>query len=761
MKNSFLTSFIVFLFSMNTQAQYSTDWIRPADNIAKTGSMIARDSSDNLFVTGFIQSQNIYTRKYDKFGTLIWEKSTSSGIASNYEKPVWMNIDHNNNALIVGYRYTLTSGRDFPNAIIVLKYNSVGSLLWKKVIPVSVVLTKFGSGLFLRSQVDQSGNLYIGTSTASTSGLGLYKLNSSGITVFTKTAPANLPMGFSGMRLMGNRLITSGMASNTGQVALVSWDTAGNVIWSKSVQGISGGNDVEIDAAGNSYLLTSFANQVTATSGQDFLMYKFNAAGTQQWKKKYDFGGNDYPTRFTLVNNKLSVIGYRSVNAGYFDWVTLQTNAAGNKLWSSIYNATTSNDELPASIAAKANGEVFVTGKGGPAITGVTGSSFLRMITVKYSNTGVTKWIDSVNTSGFGLACTLAKDSSLFALSHTNMTAYHFLDQTGTATCGIPANVFSSNVGTVTASVTWSAVSGASLYHLRYKMASAANWTIVSTANTSLFLSGLSAGSTYQFAVEAVCSSGPSGYSTTQSFNTLGAGYCTTGGQIQAQEYLSFVWIGGIMNSTGNNNGYADYTNLSTPLNQGQVVTGYLSGLVRYPEVENYSIWIDYNKNNSFADPGEHVLNLNTDFTGWIGISFTVPTGIPGGATRMRVTMSYGGTPSPCGVYANGETEDYTVVISSSFSTTGKGQTTELFSQSGSVKPVLYPNPAADVLYIKGLNEMQSVYQAEIFDLAGKKVKSARIAGNGLNIQTLKTGNYFIRITQNNALVYSGNFLKK
>ena len=62
------------------------------------------------------------------------------------------------------------------------------------------------------------------------------------------------------------------------------------------------------------------------------------------------------------------------------------------------------------------------------------GSSYLRMVTLKYGNTGTMQWRDTLNIySGWGLACTLASDSSLFVLSGTNMTAFHFLDQTGTA----------------------------------------------------------------------------------------------------------------------------------------------------------------------------------------------------------------------------------------------------------------------------------------------------------------------------------------
>ena len=82
------------------------------------------------------------------------------------------------------------------------------------------------------------------------------------------------------------------------------------------------------------------------------------------------------------LRSKLSVIADATIGASYFDWMTLQTDTDGNMLWNTRYNETAGNDEAPYYIAAKANGEVFVTGKGGPMFTQF-GSQYLRMITCK------------------------------------------------------------------------------------------------------------------------------------------------------------------------------------------------------------------------------------------------------------------------------------------------------------------------------------------------------------------------------------------
>ncbi len=656
-----LTGFSLAL-SLNVSGQYSTDWIRPAESYQKTGVMIARDNEDNVISTGYWTSNNTFTRKYNKFGVLQWEAVSASGMASIYERPLWVTTDIDNNVFVAGYQYSY-SGSSTPNGVIILKYNPDGVQLWKQVInPVSYLV-----GMSLRCEVDNNGNLYVGaTGLGNLPGFALYKFDTNGNILFSQHSAANAPGFFESMRVKGNKIVLSasggvpaGGDPNIASVAV--WDTTGTLLWTAGVQG-RGGRDVEIDDAGNVYLLTGYFNQVTATSQMDIVMYKFDPAGTPLWKKDYDFGGADFPARFTYVADKLSIIGQGQL-AG-FDWITFQVNTAGTMLWNSRYNGTSGNDEAPYFIAAKANGEVFVTGKGGPT-PDPNNLSFLRMITLKYSNTGVQKWIDSTNIySGWGYGCTLASDSSLYVLSGTAMTVFHFLDHAGTGACSIPTGLNVANVANTLATFSWTPVPGATLYHLRYKPTTAATWTVVSYDLTTMNIFGLYAGTNYEYAIEAVCENGPSGYSVTQSFSTTGTSICSSAGQSQAQEYLSQVWIqGGMINNSGSNNGYGDFTNLISPFTRGQLVQGYLSGLVPYPEYEYYSIWIDYNHDNDFTDAGEEVVTLYSDFSGFNAFNFTIPSSAPLGQARMRVIMSHDNPPTPCGFYARGETEDYTILI--------------------------------------------------------------------------------------------------
>jgi Secretion system C-terminal sorting domain/Fibronectin type III domain len=499
-------------------AQYSTDWIRPADSYQKTGVMLVRDNADNVIVTGYWTSNNIYTRKYDKFGNLLWEVMSSSGVSGNYEKPVWINCDSSNNVIVSGYRYSIGQF-NYPNALVILKYDPTGNLLWKNTIPMSIFVNNVIS-FNMRGEVDGNGNLYIGTVAASPSGFIFIKMDPAGNTLFTNNNNLNGVTMFRSMRLMGNKVVFSGSSSNLSVAITIAWDTAGNFLWTGSYLGQSG-TDVEIDNLGNTYLLTSYVNQVTPTSGQDIIIYKINSSGTQVWVNNYDFGGYDYPTRFTYVADKISVIGYGSISASYFDWITFQINTSGTKLWDTRYNETAANDEQPYFITAKANGDVFVTGKGGPMFTQPGGSSYLRMITLKYDNTGVRKWVDSVNIyNGWGLASTLASDSSLYVLSGTYMTAYHFLDHNGSTPPPAPTGLNVSNIGNTSATFSWTPVNGAYLYHLRYKTTAETVWTIASINIPGITISGLLPNTLYHYACEAINNGGPSGYGPTQTFAT-------------------------------------------------------------------------------------------------------------------------------------------------------------------------------------------------------------------------------------------------
>jgi len=323
-----------------------------------------------------------------------------------------------------------------------------------------------------------------------------------------------------------------------------------------------------------------------------------------------------------------------------------------------------------------------------------------------------------------------------------------FIFLAGTGSCGVPSGLNTTNVKNTSATFSWTPVAGAYLYHLRFKTTAAVDWTIISTNLNSINIKTLTAGTSYYYAVEAVCSSGPSGYSASQTFTTTGTGYCTTAGQSTSLEYLTFVWIGAIQNVTGSNNGYGDFTNLSTPLTQGSTINGYLTATLPYGLSEYYSIWIDYNHDNDFTDAGELAANISSTFQGYIAINFTVPANATPGTTRMRVTMRYDSPPSPCGSYPRGETEDYSVnIVSQQLISSSVSQSISTV-QKEIVDLSVFPNPAKSYinLNLKGWGGVTSIC---VYDMSGKPVQSKQLINTNqlkLDVSSLKSGIYMLRV---------------
>ena len=103
-----------------------------------------------------------------------------------------------------------------------------------------------------------------------------------------------------------------------------------------------------------------------------------------------------------------------------------------------------------------------------------------------------------------------------FDISNTNFTI-------GAAVaCGTPTGLASSGIGNDSATVSWTAVSGALSYAVDYKLNSSTTWISAATAltATSIKLTTLTSSSLYDWRVRATCSAGAGSYASAQ-FTTL------------------------------------------------------------------------------------------------------------------------------------------------------------------------------------------------------------------------------------------------
>jgi hypothetical protein len=109
-----------------------------------------------------------------------------------------------------------------------------------------------------------------------------------------------------------------------------------------------------------------------------------------------------------------------------------------------------------------------------------------------------------------------------FDISNTNFTI------TAGNSCGDPTGLTTTAIGDSVATLGWTAVSGAVSYTVDYKLNSASTWISLSTAQTTstINLSGLTAGTQYNWRVKANCSSGSGNY-VTANFTTTAPFICS------------------------------------------------------------------------------------------------------------------------------------------------------------------------------------------------------------------------------------------
>ncbi len=136
--------------------------------------------------------------------------------------------------------------------------------------------------------------------------------------------------------------------------------------------------------------------------------------------------------------------------------------------------------------------------------------------------------------------------------------------------------------------------------------------------------------------------------------------YCDASGE--CDEYISNVTFGTINNSSSCD-GYADYTSISTIVNLGESYDLTVTNGNYYPD-DDLGVWIDWNIDGDFYDPGEKVV-CAVDNSGQGTYSITVPDDATLGETVMRVRIKYSGSDcgSPCGTTEYGEVEDYGIYI--------------------------------------------------------------------------------------------------
>ncbi|MEI7733898.1 MAG: T9SS type A sorting domain-containing protein [Ferruginibacter sp.] len=421
---------------------------------------------------------------------------------------------------------------------------------------------------------------------------------------------------------------------------------------------------------------------------------------------------------------------------GIHFWFTCEWNAAST--WSTRIASFTLDNCTPALCGDP-------TGLTASAITNTSATVSWTAVAsaisydVDYQATGAATWTNaatattatSVNLSALTLGTAYSwRVRATCAAGNGNYVQSSF---TTTAPCGTPAGLSSASITSSGASVSWTAVSGATSYAVDYKLNTSATWTsaTASTASTAVVLSGLAASSLYDWRVSATCASGTSAFASAQ-FTTTAVSTCpgiydvSTNGTMAGAALIPFnTDVKGLI-SPANELDYYKFV-----ITTGGTATITLSTL-----------------------PADFDIRLYNSAGTQLAISQN------GGTTAETISRTYTSGTYYVRVYgfsgANSSTVCYTLRVA-----LGTAAAPELtVQQSGLVK--VYPNPVGDILNVSVLGQISSKAALQISDAEGKIVMTKSIVNNpqSIDISQLAKGVYMIKVNNGGSIITS-KFVKE
>ncbi|SEB50435.1 Por secretion system C-terminal sorting domain-containing protein [Tenacibaculum sp. MAR_2009_124] len=306
-----------------------------------------------------------------------------------------------------------------------------------------------------------------------------------------------------------------------------------------------------------------------------------------------------------------------------------------------------------------------------------------------------------------------------------------------------PSNLTSSNITQNSVTISWSSASdnigvvGYDVYRNGAK--------ITTISGTTFTVSGLSPSTTYSFYVKAKdAANNISGNSNTESIKTLSNAitYCNSKGNNSSYEYIDYVSFGGVSNSSGDDNGYKDYTSSVGYLSYGNNSIILSAGFSGSSYLEFWKVWIDFNRNGTF-EASEEVVSDSSTSSSNLNYTINIASSVPQGQTRMRVSMKWDSAQTSCESFSYGEVEDYSVMIGSSNSR-NRTIKNKNYSENSLLQDVVYPNPVMNTFSIKTEGDLNSTFK--LINQNGQVIKSGNTGNKNIDISNLNSGVYLIQI---------------
>lgn len=375
MKNSIILSIIVFAistFTLQAQTHVNREWETSNGNpLGLEWSSSITNSSNQLISVGNTnvsgQGANILTTKFNKEGVILWQKVFNT-FNSNNDYGVTVSDDNLGNIYVAG----TTDNSTLTNFdVVILKYNSTGTLLWSAFYNSPFNLNDIATSI----KIDDNGNVFVGaTSLGTTTNFDFLalKFNSSGVLQWSSrydfASLIEIPISID-IDNLGNVFLSGASASSTNNwdYTIAKFSQIGNYIGDvrNSLPGL--GLDQPLaykkDDNGNIY--------ITGRTSSDGINYnirtiKLDQNYLLQWSKIFDFNGKEDIANSIDVDATGNVIigGYVTNSSNIKEMFALKYNSSGNEMWQHRQSGADANsDAFIKALQTKQNGEVYFVGE--------------------------------------------------------------------------------------------------------------------------------------------------------------------------------------------------------------------------------------------------------------------------------------------------------------------------------------------------------------------------------------------------------------
>ena len=334
---------------------------------------VAVDSSNNIIASGYTSSDgagsnDALVAKYDASGSTVWSKTLGG---TSYDFYYSVCLDSSDNIYTAGTSNRTTVGNDG----LLSKYNSSGTLLW------SVFFGGSATDQFHGVTVDSANNVIV-VGNSFSNGFGssdviIVKYNSSGTLLWNVNVGGSGPdYGRSVAVDSSDNIIAVGF-SNTNSAGsfdlfITKISSSGAMVWNKNLGGSFSDRafSVAVDSSDN-IIAVGLAATGSSLADNDALVVKYNSSGTLLWSKSLGGAGDDAFNAVALdSSDDIICAGYtKSSGAGLSDALLAKYDSSGTFLWSRVFGGT--GDEVGNGVALDANGSIIfagITDSGGAGI---------------------------------------------------------------------------------------------------------------------------------------------------------------------------------------------------------------------------------------------------------------------------------------------------------------------------------------------------------------------------------------------------------